>query len=165
MPTLQPIEQQITDLLQAGQVLLVSWHCGGDESFVNTSLDGQQLTFDYADANDLPTLLDHYLTDRLGLPSVGEFDMEGNGRIFRDGQAIVIEYQSVANTYWDEDWKDEFTDDELLAMDVELPDRSAADSSTPASDSKSDAPEEQKDTYDPDMSAEYSGRQVLFSLE
>ena len=139
-----------------------------------SSLDGQQLAFNYADANNLPTLLDHYLTDRLGLPSVGEFDMEGSGRIFRDGQDVMIDYQSVANTYWDEDWKDEFTDEELVAMGVELPDRTATEAVTPVSEDKSDNSEEVEDaadsedsksTYDPDMSAEYSGRQVLFSLE
>jgi hypothetical protein len=165
MPALQPIEKQISELLQNGCSLTVSWHCGGDESFVETALDGQQQEFNYADANDLATLMDRYLTDLLELPDVGEFDMDGNGRIFCDGKEVVIEYQSVANTYWDENWKDEFTDEELLAMGVELPERQAPENPTSTSESTSDTPDETNDTYDPDMSAEYSGRRVLFLLE
>ena len=165
MPVPESLEKQITDLLQAGRALTVGWHCGGDESFVSTFLDGQPVAANYADAQDLAVLLDAYLTELLDLPSVGEFDMEGEGRIFRDGADIVIEYQSVANTYWDEDWKEEFTDEELQAMGVARPEPPTDESPQPTNEAETPDAEATDGAYDPEMSADYSGREVLFAPE
>lgn len=177
MAELLPVEQQIAQTLQAGHALSVRWDCGGDESFVYTQLDGQEIRADYGNSNDLAYLLDQYLTDLLQLPDAGEFAMEGTGRIFREGPAVLIEYQSRAMVYW-EDFG--LTDEELRELGVELPDRPAlpTDSEAPAlgtaptgaeesqeeADKIGEEEEEDAGTFDQDMSDEYSGRRVLFML-
>ena len=179
------VENQIAQLLQQGQVLTVGWDCGGDESFVTAELNGVEQPANYGDAQDFYVLLDRYITELLDLPDVGEFNMHGTGRIFLDGKQVILEYQSRATTYWDNDddsWKDEFTAEQLADMGVSpretnpLPaDASAVESSpltseeTTLPDPNSLADEDSEDdepegTYDPDMSEDYSGRRVLFTL-
>lgn len=150
-----PAETELLSTLQAGHQLTVRWDCGGDESFVYTQLDGEELEANYSRSNDLPSLLDQYLTERLELPGAGEFSMEGTGRIFQEGQEVVIEYQSQA--FADTSWMDDMSDEELTAIGYTRP--------VPAAEHADDN-EEEYPSYppDPEMSDAYSGRLVLFTL-
>lgn len=179
------VENQIAQLLRQGQVLTVRWDCGGDESFVTTEVDGVEQEADYADKQSFTVLLDRYITETLDLPDVGEFSMQGTGRIFQEGQEVILDYESRATTYWDDDddsWKDEFTAEQLADMGLSpresapLPDEPAAAESQPLTSEEATGPEptdladkdgeddEPGGTYDPGMSEDYSGRLVLFVL-
>lgn len=179
------VENQIAQLLRQGQVLTVRWDCGGDESFVTTEVDGVEQEANYRDTQNFAVLLDRYITETLDLPDVGEFSMQGTGRIFQEGQEVILDYESRATTYWDDDddsWKDEFTVEQLADMGLSpresaslSTNESAATESQPltseeATGSESTDPvEEDEDdepggTYDPGMSEDYSGRLVLFVL-
>ena len=179
------VENQIAQLLRQGQVLTVRWDCGGDESFVTTEVDGLEQEADYGDKQNFAVLLDRYITETLNLPDVGEFSMQGTGRIFQEGQEVVLDYESRATTYWDDDddsWKDEFTAEQLADMGLSpresappSTDESAATESQPLISSEAtrlegadladeDDDDEPGGTYDPDMSEDYSGRLVLFVL-
>lgn len=175
------LKTQLIALLAAGHLLTVRWDCGGDDHFVTTLLDDVVQEFDYgpkfrewqdsqwlsgsyaADSHDflgqitnLSVLLNDYLSGLLGLPSVGEFSMHGTGRIFQEGEAIVIEYQSEAvNWYYeldpDENWPDEhyLTAEEIV--ELERPPNKAYE-------------EVHLPKPDPQMSADYSGCTILFHL-
>jgi hypothetical protein len=179
------VENQIAHLLQQGQVLTVRWDCGGDESFVTTEVDGVEQEADYGDKQNFAVLLDRYITETLNLPDVGEFSMQGTGRIFQEGQDIILDYESRATTYWDDDddsWKDEFTAEQLADMGLSPRESAplpagelAASESQPLTSEEAtgreatdladeDGDDEPGGTYDPDMSEDYSGRLVLFVL-
>ncbi|MGI4869926.1 MAG: hypothetical protein ACRYFX_01975 [Janthinobacterium lividum] len=147
---IQALEPQVRTLLENGHTLTVRWDCGGDESFVYTQLDGQELPAVYDNTPNLARLLDQYLTERLDLPSAGEFSMQGTGRIFQEGAEVVIEYESRATG--DNSWMEDLSDEELAEMGYTRPVPAEGDEDDDAS------------TYPPDeeMSAEYTGRQVLF---
>lgn len=173
---------QLLALLQAGRVVTVRWNCGGDESFVTTQLDGVEQEFDYGasyqewmmeqrfsvgfvDRNkylsqitNLAVLLNGFLTERLRLPSVGEFHMQGGGRIYLEGNKIMLEFESEA-TSWDDvpepaDWTPEYflSPTELAEL---FPERLGVEVGPPGVDSPHP---------DPQMSADYTGREVLFYL-
>lgn len=171
----QPIELQILALLQAKRAITVRWDCGGDESFVYTALDGVEQQANYNVPGDFAQGMDYYLTDLLGLPSVGEFEMDGTGRIFQEGSEVVIDYQSQATTYWDDesdDWMEDFSDEQLAEMGYErtMTDEQLADytAEKPTGGSQPPTTEpagEQEREIDPEMSAEYTGRLVLFRVE
>ena len=145
--SLSPVEQQIAQTLQAGHTLTVRWDCGGDESFVYTAIDGQELDTDYGNDQNLAYLLDGYLTERLNLPDAGDFSMRGVGRIFQENQEVIIDYQSE---WWaDDSWMDDLSDEELAEIGCTRP--------APADENKNEEP-----AYE--SAAEYSGRLVLFTL-
>jgi hypothetical protein len=152
MAELLPLQQQITSLLQVGHTITVRWDCGGDESFVYTQLDGQEVESDYSNDKDLAYLLDRYLTELLDLPDAGDFHMEGTGRIFQEGQKIVIDYQSVFTEAGDEDL---LTDDEWREMGLD-PDEWRSEPKAPSTDPAA--------TTAPVNDPFYSGRKVLFIL-
>lgn len=147
---LTPAEVLIAQTLQAGHLLTVRWECGGDEGFVYTEIDGQEIEAGYNNEKDLAYLLEQYLTERLNLPSAGEFSMEGTGRIFQEGPDVIIDYQSQAFT--DESWMEDMSDEELAEIGYTRPEPSSSD--------------DDATSYPPDegMSDEYTGRQVLFHL-
>ena len=173
----ESLPAQLLALLQAGRTLAVRWDCGNDESIVTTLIDGVEqqpdLGDDYMDfffepqgldaylaqITDLPVLLDGFLTERLRLPSVGEFSMHGTGHIFQQGAAIVLDYQSDATSWDDEpdpaDWLPEYYLSPAEPAEL-FPERVGAEVGTPGPL----APRP-----DPQMSADYSGRVVLFQLE
>lgn len=150
MAELLPVQQQIAALLQAGRTLTVHWDCGGDESFVTTEIDGEEVRANYEDDADLPQLLDRYLTELLDLPDAGDFHMEGDGRIFREEADVVIEYESV----FTDDGTDLLTPEEWRELGVDLTEwQSEAKDST----AEGEPAESQSDPC-------YSGRRVLFTL-
>lgn len=171
---------QLVALLQAGHAITVRWDCGSDDHLVTMQLDGVEQGFDFGEDYDwvrfaeqeeyeqylsritnVPLLLSSFLAEQLGLPSVGEFRMQGGGEIFLEGQRIVLDFQSDA-TAWDDgwvpdDWLPEYylSTNELTELFPERLTEMAAWSGMarqPASHP------------DPQMSAAYSGREVLFTL-
>lgn len=149
--SLSVVENQIIHTIQQGHALAVRWNCGGDESFVYTELNGAEQRADYSNEHDFPMLLDYYLTDLLELPSAGEFSLEGGGRIFQEGREVLIDYQSRA--FADVSWIDEMSDEELADIGYTRPAPAEADDNEGASYPP-----------DPNMSDQYSGRRVLFTL-
>ena len=150
MAELLPVQQQIADLLQAGHTLAVRWDCGGDESFVYTEVDGQEIRADYGNDADLAYLLDRYLTELLELPDAGDFQMEGTGRIFREGPEVIIEYQSV----FTDDGSDLLTDEEWREIGIDPAEWRTEATNTGAEGATTEL---QPDPY-------FSGRRVLFTL-
>lgn len=179
---LSAIQTQLVHLLKAGHKLSVRWDCGGDESFVYTKIDDSELKANYSSDNDLSVLMDEYITELLDLPAAGEFSMQGDGRIFQEGKEIIIDYKSRATTYWDDDdsWKDYLSDEQLADIGVSprekepLPTEVSNSIESQPLTSEVDTPidsvasgdeeDEQGGTYDPDMSDDYSGRRILFTL-
>jgi hypothetical protein len=150
MAELLPVQQQIANLLQAGHTLAVHWDCGGDESFVTTKIDGEEVQADYDNDADFAMLLDRYLTELLDLPDAGDFHMEGNGRIFREQANVVIDYESV------------FTDDGTDLLTAEEWREMGLDPAEWQSEAKE--PTAEGDTAEPQPDPSYSGRRVLFTL-
>lgn len=152
MAELTLVQRQIADLLQAGHILTVRWDCGGDESFVYTELDGQEVQANYSNDADFPSLLDRYLTELLELPDAGDFQMDGTGRIFREGTEIIIECQSEfiddgSGLLTDEEWRELGIDPAEWRSEVVT---AGAEDAAPSTE------------YQADPS--YSGRRVLFTL-
>jgi hypothetical protein len=141
MPTTN-LQSRVLALLQGGHTLAVRWDCGNDESILFIDLDGVELPFDYADANDLAVNLTDYLLDLLELPGIGAFELRGGGRIVLEGEEVVLHYTSEFID-WEGDWVTQLTAEEEAAL-------SAGTASA---------------LVDPEMSDEYSGRQVLFTPE
>jgi hypothetical protein len=171
---------QLTALLQAGHAITVRWDCGSDDHMVTIQLDGVEQGFDFGEDYDwwrfaeqeeyeqylsrvtnMPLLLSSFLAEHLGLPSVGEFRMQGGGEIFLEGRQIVFDFQSDA-TAWDDGWETNdllpeyyLSTDELTELFPERLTEMVAwggMARQPASHP------------DPQMSADYSGREVLFTL-
>jgi hypothetical protein len=111
---------QLLALLRTGHTITVRWNCGSDEHIVTTQLDGveqeiewNQESTDWTFASqdeyearlwrttDLSILLGDFVVGLLGLPSVGEFSMQGGGRVLLQNQAVVLEFQSEATSYED----------------------------------------------------------------
>jgi hypothetical protein len=129
-------------LLQSGHTLAVRWDCGNDESILFIDLDGAELPFDYTAANDLAVNLCDYLLDLLELPGVGAFELRGGGRIVLEGEEFVLHYKSEFVDY-EGDWVNELSEEQEAALNA----------------GTANAP------IDPELSEEYSGRQVLFVPE
>jgi hypothetical protein len=136
------LSSRISALLQSGHALAVRWDCGNDESILFIDLDGAELPFDYADANDLAGNLCDYLLDLLELPGIGAFELRGGGRIVLENEEIILHYKSEFVDY-EGDWVNELSEEQEAALDA----------------GTANAP------IDPELSEEYSGRQVLFAPE
>ena len=161
MAELTPVQQQLATLLTTSHLITVRWDCGGDQSFVTTEIDGQEVATDYHDPTNLPVLLDQYLTDLLELPDVGDFEMQGHGRIFLDETTVFIDYQSDYRDYTDP--SEYLSEEEWRALGVE-PFAQPAAEETPKAQAVEGTPNASNTTFDQDMGAEYSGRRVLFHL-
>lgn len=173
--TYDSLPTQLLALVQAGHQVTVRWDCGGDDNFVTTLVDGvvqehdlgagyyDWIVFEHLDVEEflsritnLAVLLNGFLTEFLGLPSVGEFTMRGDGTIFLDGSDLVIEYQSHVSS-WDEEpveWLPEYYLSLAELADL-FPERLGV---------ALGAPESSIRQADSAMSASYSGRDILFHL-
>lgn len=136
------LSTRVLALLQSGHALAVRWDCGNDESILFIDLDGAELPFDYTAADDLAVNLCDYLLDLLELPGVGTFELRGGGRIVLEGEEVVLHYKSEFIDY-EGDWVNELSEEQEAALN-------AGTANVP---------------IDPEMSEEYSGRQVLFAPE
>ena len=136
------LSTRVSALLQSGHTLAVRWDCGNDESILFIDLDGAELPFDYADTNDLAVNLCNYLLDLLELPGVGAFELRGGGHIVLEGEELVLHYKSEFIDY-EGDWVAELSAEQEAALN-------AGTAKVP---------------IDPELSEEYSGRQVLFASE
>ena len=182
MAELTLVQRQIADLLQAGHTLTVRWDCGGDESFVYTQVDDKEVKANYLDDNDLHVLMNEYITEILDLPAAGDFSMQGTGHIFQEGKEIIISYQSQATTYWeDDDYRKSYLNltaeqkahvRQLLGFSPFEDEPKALESNSllnkentsVESNASEDEDSKQEGAYDPNMSDDYSGRRILFTL-
>lgn len=171
---------QLTALLQAGHAITVRWDCGSDDHMVITYLDEVAQDVDLGEGynlwrfapqeeyeqylsrvTNLPLLLSGFLAEHLGLPSVGEFHMQGGGEIFLEGRTIVLEFQSDA-TAWDDGWvPDDWLPEYYLSLDelTELFPERLTELAAWGGMARPPASHP-----DPQMSADYSGREILFTL-
>lgn len=157
-------KQHLFHLLSTGHTVTVHWDCGGDESFVYTSVDGQEVATRYDGGEDFAYGVEELVTDTLNLPSAGEFSMTGNGQFYHENRSVGLEYKSDAEVYdeeLDDDFYDTFTDQQLADMGLERPQPRPEPAQEPdqAEDEK-----EPKMLRDEGMSSEYSGRRILFQL-
>jgi hypothetical protein len=85
------LEIEIRRKLKAGEVLTVEWDCGGDEAIVaiSSSTDTNDNATPFSDALHL------YIINLLMLPDVGEFSMEGKGKIYEENGNIYLECESI----------------------------------------------------------------------
>lgn len=158
-------KRRLFELLQTGHRVTVHWDCGGDESFVYTSIDGQEQESTY-EAGDFAYEVEQLLTEELELPGVGEFSMTGDGHFFLEGRGVGLDYQSTAEVYDDEltdDFYDDFTDEQLAEMGLERP-APKADAPEAAAPVEAAAEPSAADEESSWMSEEYSGRRILFEL-
>ncbi len=80
-----------------------SWESGNDEAFVEFE--------DFTTAEeDQFTDLEEYIINKLDIPDAGEFNMNGNGAIFIEGNAVKAKYQSMLKNIVD---YNEDTDEEI----------------------------------------------------
>ncbi|RTQ50139.1 hypothetical protein EJV47_10920 [Hymenobacter gummosus] len=160
----QQTKQRLFELLQTGHRVSVRWDCGGDESFVYISIDGEEQPNTFEPGN-LAHDVEWLLTEALELPSAGEFSMSGGGQFFLEGRGVGLDYQSDAEVYEDElddEFYNDFTDEQLTAMGLTRPgpqDESAV--VVPPAESEHAEPAALRDEQ---MSNEYSGRRILFML-
>ena len=136
------LSSRVSALLQSGHTLAVRWDCGNDESILFIDLDGAELPFNYTDVNDLAVNLTDYLLNLLELPGIGGFELRGGGHIVLEGEEVVLHYKSEFVDY-EGSWVDELTEEQEAALN-------AGTAKVP---------------IDPELSEEYSGRQVLFASE
>lgn len=97
--TTEELQQQLKQLLEEGKTITVSWDCGGDEAFAYIQMDGQELDYEHP----LAAAMDLFLINRLDLPSVGEFNLEGGGNIALKEGELWLNYASKSQFYWDEE--------------------------------------------------------------
>lgn len=170
---------QLVALLRAGHTITVRWDCGSDEHIVTTQLDGVEQEFDFGDNHNwlfatqeeqearlarvtsLPILLGDFVIGLLGLPSVGEFHMQGDGRIFLENGSIWLEYQSDATSY-DDGWEPDRLLPEYYLSPSELaelfPERLAEMAAWHG------MARQPANHPDPQLAAAYTGRMMLFQL-
>ena len=91
------LKEETLKLLKEGKEITLKWNCGGDEAIVTPYLNGEQM--DYRDKYVEKLYI--YLANYLNLPDVGEFDMEGEGKLIEEKGEIYIEYESIMKGYVD----------------------------------------------------------------
>ncbi|MBO0359229.1 hypothetical protein J0X19_14805 [Hymenobacter sp. BT186] len=162
---MNPIQTKahLVELLRAGHTVTVRWDCGGDESFVYTSVDGQEVESEYEEENDFAYGVEELVTNALSLPSAGEFSMTGNGQFYQENDGVGLEYISDAEVEEEdlEYFYRGFTDQQLADMGIERPARKEEEEQE--SDEEENE-EEPKMLRDEEMSKEYSGRRILFQI-
>ncbi len=84
------LKYSLQDLLEEGKQIKVTWDCGGDEAILSIWIDEVRLPYDH----ELAEALDLYLVNYLELPSVGEFQMEGGGKITQTEEGLLFSYLS-----------------------------------------------------------------------
>ena len=89
---MKAVEQRLKEWavasVQEKGTLPFSWESGNDEAFVT-----------FADCNDAESGkfedLEEYIIDKLEIPDAGEFQMNGSGVIYIDGNSVKAKYSSV----------------------------------------------------------------------
>lgn len=110
------LKEWLIALVKEKGSLAFSWESGNDEGFVYFKDHNE------ADEKNFQEL-EGYIVDKLDIPSVGEFEMNGKGRIYTDGNFIRAEYSSVLSTivdYNEETDEAVYSDEELDSGDKEL---------------------------------------------
>jgi hypothetical protein len=134
----------LVELLRAGHAVTVRWDCGGDESFVYTSVDSEEVEYKYTSdgGEDFAYGIDQFLTTKLKLPDAGEFSLNGSGTIALQGLEIVLTCRSEAQLLSEEEQREMGVPEEYLPSANGQTDEEAAR----------------------EWADEYSGRIVLFEL-
>ncbi len=164
--TEQRIKETLLQYLDAGKKVTLTWDCGSDEAFVQTSIDGKELS-SFVDGEyqqyEFPALLEHFIITELALPSAGEFSLEGKGEIRKENNQLVIVYEAVNLSYEDYQYFED-EDDSTENKNTIQEDQKKEDDNE---DKDTDYEEEYNSQYvnaSPEEYAEYSGKKVLFTL-
>lgn len=91
------LRKELLMILESGKEITLKWNCGGDEAIVTIYIDGKRVDYNDSFAGQL----DIYIVNYLNLPSIGELDLEGEGKLIEDEGAIYIEYESIMKRYMD----------------------------------------------------------------
>lgn len=122
-PNLIKLEKEIREILQEGKTITLKWNCGGDEAIISSFIDKEELPYD----GNILVGLDMYIANYLNLPDVGEFQMEGEGKIIEESGNIFLECESTMVGFEDyygngesNGWKEVNEPDEMYSGKREL---------------------------------------------
>lgn len=90
MDKLSKIEDIIFQAIEADKEIKVRWNCGDDQATISVFLDGERLKHE----NPFVREIDVYLMNYLDLPSVGPFELEGEGKFVIENDELYIVYES-----------------------------------------------------------------------
>lgn len=93
------LKTQLTQYLNEGKQLELTWDGGGDEVFFHLSIDGKELSDEHA----LSRMLEEYLVEYSPISGVGEFTLEGTGRLALQHEKIILIHQSTIHQVEDYD--------------------------------------------------------------
>lgn len=79
----------LSNLLSSGHKVTFEWDCGGDETLIDTFLDGKPARKDWVDP------LCELVVEKLDLPNAGEWFVKGTGELFVKGTDLWIRHDSV----------------------------------------------------------------------
>lgn len=96
------LKEETLRLLRAGKEITLKWDCGGDEAIVTPYLNGKEMNY----RDSYVEKLYIYIANYLNLPDVGEFVMEGGGKLTEENGEVYIQYESVMKAY--EDYDEEY---------------------------------------------------------
>ena len=91
------LKEETIKLIQSGKEISLKWDCGGDEAIITIYLDGERMDYNDKFVEDLYI----YLVNYLNLPDVGEFSMEGKGKLIEEKGDVYIEYESIMKGFMD----------------------------------------------------------------
>jgi hypothetical protein len=99
------LKNWILALLKQKGTLSFSWESGGDEAFVTFA--------DRTDADEEKFQdMEEYIVNKLDIPDAGEFQMNGNGKIYIENNLVRVKYSSTIKEIID---YDEETEEEIYS--------------------------------------------------
>lgn len=79
------LKTTLQQLLQQGDTITLKWDCGGDEALIYIQYNNKPISEDRNAPKWVDALCMHLL-NTIGLPSAGEFSMDGKGEILVQNQ-------------------------------------------------------------------------------
>lgn len=109
------LEFQLFGLLEAGKKIKLKWDCGGDQAIVTIIINDKELPYNSAILDGL----DIYIVNFLNLPSVGGFELSGEGEIVDENDNLYLVCESmisyeIEDYEWDEDTEEDPEDSKTI---------------------------------------------------
>lgn len=95
----QELQLHLKGLIKKGYQLQVTWDCGGDEGILSCFINDELLPIQHP----LGTALIDYLLDCLPFSFVGDFSLQGQGKVVLRAEQLYLECQSVFEDYSEEE--------------------------------------------------------------
>lgn len=113
---LAAVESWLAEVVRKHGPLNFHWESGGDEAFVTLENFGET-------ENEKIHSLEEYLILKLDIPDAGEFEMNGEGKLYLKNGAVWAFYQSsvrMLEDYDEETEKEIYSEVEVESADKEL---------------------------------------------